>query len=74
MPMAKQGKKAATEGSGANEAALSRRYGSIAEIKREFFPNAAAEDDAAATMGAGENAYENLMDEFFGPQKSKLEA
>lgn len=68
--MAKKGKKAATGASGTRDPALTRRYGSIGEIKREFFPNAAAEDEAAAVAGPGENAYENLMEEFFGPRGS----
>ncbi len=63
--MAKKSKKAP----GANNAALTKRYDSIAEIKREFFPNAAAEEEAEATARQGNHAYENLMDEFFGPRQ-----
>lgn len=63
--MAKKAKKAAKS----VDAALARRYGSIAEIKQEFFPNAAAEDEAAASARLGDNA-ENLMDELFGPHKT----
>jgi hypothetical protein len=64
--MAKKGKKAATTATGTRDPALTRRYASINEIKREFFPNAAAEDEAAAISGPGDNAHESLMDEFFG--------
>jgi hypothetical protein len=54
--------------------ALKRRYGSIAEIKREFFPNAAAEEEANATAMDDPSAYEDLMAEFFGQQQHRLPA
>lgn len=63
--MAKESKKA----SAATSSALTRRYGSIAEIKREFFPRAAAEEEAAASSALGDGIYEDLMDELFGPQQ-----
>jgi hypothetical protein len=46
--------------------ALTRRYGSIAEIKREFFPQAAAEEEAEATLSREAGSYEDLMGELFG--------
>jgi hypothetical protein len=46
--------------------ALARRYGSIAEIKREFFPQAAAEEEAEATLSREAGSYEDLMGELFG--------
>jgi hypothetical protein len=46
--------------------ALAKRYGSIAEIKREFFPRASAEEEAEATLGREAGAYEDLMSELFG--------
>jgi hypothetical protein len=46
--------------------ALTKRYGSISEIKRDLFPNAAAEE---ADIGRGNREYEKLMDEFFGPRQ-----
>lgn len=64
--MARTEKKAASPTSGSLPA-LSKRYSSIAEIKRDLFPNAAAEDAATA---ASEHGYENLMDEYFGPRQS----
>lgn len=64
--MAKKGKKEPA----ATNAALSRRYGSIAEIKREFFPNAAAQDEAAANGRMNDHAYENLMSELFGQHQT----
>lgn len=45
--------------------ALAKRYSSIAEIKREFFPTAAAEDEAEASGRLGNGALEHLMDELF---------
>lgn len=49
------------------KASLAKRYGSIAEIKRDLFPNAAAEE--AATELGQERAHESLLNEFFGPQQ-----
>jgi hypothetical protein len=46
--------------------ALARRYGSIAEIKREFFPQAAAEEQAEAASSRREGSYEDLISELFG--------
>jgi hypothetical protein len=58
-------RKAAKESNPA-EPALGRRYGSIAEIKREFFPQAAAEEEAEATLSREAGSYEDLMSELFG--------
>ena len=41
-----------------------RRYRSVAEIKRDLFPNAAAEE--TATNARDRN--EGLMQDFFGPR------
>jgi hypothetical protein len=60
--MAKASKKTAP---GAADSILAKRYGSIAEIKRDLFPNAAAEE-AAAISGRHDGGYEKLMNEFFG--------
>jgi hypothetical protein len=65
--MAKKGKKAPA----ATNPALARRYSSIAEIKREFFPNAAAQDEAAASARMNDYAYENLMGELFGQHQTQ---
>ncbi len=64
--MAKSGKKPADAG----DTALTRRYGSIAEIKREFFPNAAAADEAVANAQLTGHPYESLMDELFGSHQT----
>lgn len=42
-----------------------KRYRSMAEIKRDLFPNAAAEDQA---RGLRRRNAEGMMDEFFGPR------
>lgn len=63
--MAKASKQAPRGAGSSSEPALSKRYRSIAEIKRDLFPNAAAEE-AEARVGRG---YENLLDELFGPRQ-----
>jgi hypothetical protein len=40
----------------------SKRYRSMAEIKRDLFPKAAAEETA---LVSGNHNYEHVMDEFF---------
>jgi hypothetical protein len=57
--------KAAKKQSVAPKGFLSKRYGSIAEIKRDLFPVAAAEEEAAQA-GDREGGYEKLVSEFFG--------
>jgi hypothetical protein len=42
-----------------------KRYRSVAEIKRDLFPNAAAEEHASDVRRRG---HEDLMDDFFGPR------
>lgn len=54
--------------SGAGNPAMAKRYSSIAEIKRDLFPNAAAEE-AATISGRQDGGYEKLMNEFFGGRK-----
>jgi hypothetical protein len=44
-----------------------QRYSSMAEINRDLFPNAAAEE-AKEDLGRDEGAYERLMGEVFGPR------
>lgn len=65
--MANKAKKATAKATGSS--ALARRYGSIAEIKREFFPNAAAEDEAEAAARSADSVYEDLMDELLQPRE-----
>jgi hypothetical protein len=69
--MAKTSHQASRVARPSGQSALTKRYGSIAEIKRDLFPNAAAEE-AAAESGRGGREYEKLMDEFFGPRQRSL--
>jgi hypothetical protein len=43
-----------------------KRYRSVAEIKRDLFPNAAAEEHASDVRQRGQ---EYLLDDFFGPRQ-----
>jgi hypothetical protein len=66
--MRKMAKASKNVAQGSVSPALTKRYGSIAEIKRDLFPVAAAEETAAIS-GRHEGGYEKLMNEFFGPQQ-----
>ena len=61
--MAKAPKQAPRSSRPNESPALTKRYRSMLEIKRDFFPNAAAKE---AHTDHGSREYENLMDEFFG--------
>jgi len=58
--MSKSAKKSSVSGDSQGQ----RRYRSVAEIKRDLFPNAAAEETAT---NARERS-ESLMQDFFGPR------
>jgi hypothetical protein len=58
---------ASKKASGAPKSVMAKRYASVAEIKRDLFPVAAAEEAAEAGQHSG--GYERLMDEFFGLQR-----
>jgi hypothetical protein len=64
--MAKASKQAPRAAGSSGKPVLTKRYRSIAEIKRDLFPNAAAEEAEGAQ---GSRGYENLLDEFFGPRQ-----
>lgn len=61
--MAEETKKAP----GTPKSFLAKRYSSIAEVKRDLFPVAAAEEAAETNDQSG--GYERLMHEFFGPEQ-----
>ncbi len=63
--MAKASKQATRTADPSASSALTKRYGSIAEIKQDLFPNAAAEE-AEAQNSRVDGGYEKLMNEFFG--------
>jgi hypothetical protein len=50
--------------SAAPKSFLAKRYSSVAEIKRDLLPAAAAEE--AAESGDRQGGYEKLITEFFG--------
>jgi hypothetical protein len=56
--------KAAKIPSAAPKSFLAKRYSSVAEIKRDLLPVAAAEE--AAVSGDRQGGYEKLITEFFG--------
>lgn len=56
--------KATKKTSGAPKSFLAKRYSSVAEIKRDLLPVAAAEE--AAEAGDRQGGYERLISEFFG--------
>jgi hypothetical protein len=53
------------------ESVLTKRYGSIAEIKRDLFPVAAAQEAQMAAHRPG--GYEKLMNEFFGSDRTPVD-
>lgn len=64
--MAKASRQAASGGRSEGKTAQTKRYRSVAEIKRDLFPNAAAAELADNAHARG---YETLMEDFFGPRQ-----
>lgn len=60
--------KAANKPHGSGTSQAERRYRSVAEIKRDLFPNAAAAEQTATN--AHERS-EGLMQDFFGPRHTR---
>jgi hypothetical protein len=56
--------KSAKKSSPSGDSQGQRRYRSVAEIKRDLFPNAAAEETATNARDRSEG----LMQDFFGPR------